>query len=76
MSFENSICDDYVTEKFYRRGLNHNLIPVVMNGADMEKIAPPHSYIDVRDFRSPRVRSLFNLSNQTKKHGIICELKI
>ena len=26
------------------------MIPVVMNGADMSKIAPQNSYIDVKDF--------------------------
>ena len=32
--------------------LSYNVIPIVLNGADMEKIAPPHSYINVEDFSS------------------------
>ena len=28
------------------------MIPVVLNGVNMTDIAPPHSYIDIRDFSS------------------------
>ena len=38
---------DYVTEKFFNI-LPYNVIPVVLNGADMNHIAPPHSYINVQ----------------------------
>ena len=50
-SFENSICDGYVTEKFFKI-LTSDMIPVVLNGANMTEIAPPNSYIDVKDFDS------------------------
>ena len=30
------------------------MIPVVYGGADVHRVAPPHSYIDVRDFKSPK----------------------
>ena len=54
LSFENSICFDYVTEKFYRNGLKSGLVPVVLGGANYSdpSIAPPGSYINVRDFAS------------------------
>jgi hypothetical protein len=32
LAFENSLCKDYVTEKFFRI-LKYNIIPVVLNGA-------------------------------------------
>ena len=51
LSFENSLCEDYVTEKFWKI-LPYNAIPVVLNGANMTKFAPPHSYIDIKDFPS------------------------
>ena len=50
LSFENSICKDYVTEKFFDP-LQRNIIPVVLGGANYSQIAPPHSYIDAfKDF--------------------------
>ena len=42
---------DYLTEKFYNI-LPYNVIPVVYNGADMSRLAPPHTFIDVRQFKS------------------------
>ena len=33
MAFENSICDDYATEKFHR-SLLYPVVPVVMGGAN------------------------------------------
>ena len=52
LAFENSICRDYVTEKFYNP-LRFSTVPIVYGGADYEaKGAPPNSYIDVRTFSS------------------------
>lgn len=55
LSFENSICRDYVTEKFFNV-LNYNMVPVVYGGADYSAIAPQKSYINSRDF--PTVEAL------------------
>ena len=52
LSFENSLCSDYVTEKLFRT-LSLDIVPVVMGGADYKKRAPPKSFIDVMDFESP-----------------------
>ena len=49
LALENSICADYITEKFWKV-LNYNVIPIVLNGANMSAIAPKHSYIDIKDF--------------------------
>ena len=50
LAFENSLCRDYVTEKFYNP-LLYSTVPVVYSGADYETIkAPRHSFIDVRNF--------------------------
>ena len=51
LSFENSLCEDYVTEKFFNI-LNYNLVPIVLGGANYSKFAPVKSFIDVRDFKS------------------------
>ena len=60
LSFENSICDDYVTEKFFYR-FKLMTVPVVLGGTDYSRIAPPHSYIDVRDFDTPKELAAFLL---------------
>ena len=49
LSLENSLCKDYITEKFWKI-LPYNVIPIVLNGVNMTSIAPPHSYIDISDF--------------------------
>jgi len=51
LSFENSFCDDYVTEKLFRP-LRLGVVPVVLGGAHYSQFAPPGSYIDVLDFAS------------------------
>ena len=53
LSFENSLCRDYVTEKLWRI-LQINVVPIVLGSANYSEILPPHSYIDVRNFASPR----------------------
>jgi alpha-1,3-fucosyltransferase len=53
VSAENSICPDYITEKFYR-ALEMGVVPVVYGGADYSAYAPPHSYINAADFVSPQ----------------------
>jgi len=63
LSYENSICKDYITEKYYNL-LPYNTIPVVFNGANMSGVAPPHSYISVMDYGSVRdlVEDLKNIA--------------
>ncbi len=63
LSFENSFCPDYVTEKFYRAFLT-GTVPVVLGGANYSLFAPPHSYINARDFETPQLLAdyLFKLS--------------
>ncbi|CAF1390981.1 unnamed protein product [Didymodactylos carnosus] len=58
LSFENSICSHYVTEKLFRI-LDYDLIPVVFGGANYSSIMPPHSYIDAFNYSSPFELSLY-----------------
>ena len=53
LAFENAICDEYVTEKLFRR-LQLNAVLIVMGGVDYSQYAPPHSFINVNNFNSPR----------------------
>ncbi|XP_037556857.2 alpha-(1,3)-fucosyltransferase C [Dermacentor silvarum] len=52
LSFENSPCRDYVTEKLFNP-LEHDLVPVVFGTADYAYAAPPGSYVDALSFSSP-----------------------
>ncbi|KAK5646397.1 hypothetical protein RI129_004861 [Pyrocoelia pectoralis] len=51
LSFENSICKDYSTEKLYN-ALKKNIVPIVYGAGDYSLSAPPHSVINVNDFVS------------------------
>ena len=55
LAFENSRCPDYITEKFWL-SLEQNIVPIVLGPkiADYEKVAPPHSFIHVDNFTSPK----------------------
>ena len=57
LSFENSLCDDYVTEKFFNI-FSYNVIPITYSGANFDDLAPPHSSINALKF--PSVRKLVN----------------
>ena len=54
LAFENSLCEEYVTEKFVRM-VHRDLIPVVLGGADYSAFTAPETYLDVRNFTSPRL---------------------
>ena len=49
-SFENSICEDYVTEKFFKY-FRYDTILVVRGGADYKKLFPKHTFIDTADYK-------------------------
>jgi alpha-1,3-fucosyltransferase len=61
LSFENSLCPDYITEKLYRP-LAHGTVPVVYGGADYSLYPPAGSYVNARDFKNPEA-----LANHLKK---------
>jgi len=53
LAFENSLCVDYVTEKFWRT-LQRDVVSVVLGAANYSRLVPPGVHLDVRHFRSPR----------------------
>ncbi|XP_064458860.1 glycoprotein 3-alpha-L-fucosyltransferase A-like [Ornithodoros turicata] len=53
LSLENSLCRDYVTEKFYNV-LAYDVVPVVMGYANYSAFSPPGSFIDALSFDSPQ----------------------
>ena len=66
LSFENSLCKDYITEKFFN-AMARKIIPIVLGGSlDTEENntsndyikgleAPEHSFINARKYSSPKV---------------------
>ncbi|XP_069106752.1 alpha-(1,3)-fucosyltransferase C-like isoform X2 [Argopecten irradians] len=66
LSFENSLCRDYITEKSFNL-YTHNLdlVPVIRNGANASLYLPPGSYVTTNDFRS--IKSLGTYLNSMSK---------
>lgn len=58
LAFENNLCGDYVSEKFWKViAKDVRTIPVVLGGLsikDYERVAPPNSFIHVKNFTSPK----------------------
>ena len=52
LAFENSICDDYISEKPYSNALRLGTVPIIMSGANLTdtRVLPPGSFIDARQF--------------------------
>lgn len=54
LSFENSKCDTYITEKYWIQGLYGHSVPIVLGAKkeQYERIAVPNSFIHVDDFET------------------------
>ena len=54
LAFENALCDDYVTEKYWYRAIKNGVVPIVLGGGpyDDPKVAIPGSYINALDFEN------------------------
>lgn len=50
-SFENSLCEDFVSDRFYHFS-ELQIVPIVYGGADYNRFAPPKSYINANDFKN------------------------
>eukprot|EP00934_Nitzschia_sp_Nitz4_P001515 Nitzschia sp. Nitz4//scaffold13_size275219//33021//34454//NITZ4_000842-RA/size275219-snap-gene-0.33-mRNA-1//-1//CDS//3329535918//1515//frame0 len=52
LAFENSFCNDYATEKFFRR--MESSVVITLGQANYSHLAPPHSHINTFDFDSAK----------------------
>lgn len=50
LSFENTLCKDYVTEKLFE-ALRHPWVPIVFGAANYSEHAPPKSVIHAMDYK-------------------------
>ncbi|XP_059171496.1 alpha-(1,3)-fucosyltransferase C-like [Physella acuta] len=53
LAFENSLCQEYISEKFFKIFDNVDVVPVVRGGADYKRYFPPDMYVDASDFSTP-----------------------
>ncbi|CAF1933770.1 unnamed protein product [Rotaria magnacalcarata] len=59
LAFENSLCDEYVTEKFFMSLESARIVPVVLGWARYDHYIPSSGYIDVRNFATPRQLAVY-----------------
>jgi hypothetical protein len=52
MALENSICQDYITEKLWNQGLTYTVLPIVLRRKIVEPYVPPNSFIAFDDYKS------------------------
>ncbi|XP_053391465.1 alpha-(1,3)-fucosyltransferase C-like [Mercenaria mercenaria] len=69
LAFENSFCNDYISEKFFHH-YNSSWIIVVRGGANYNRLLPYKTYINTADFSkvSTLVDFLSNLANDKDKY--------
>ncbi|XP_059139028.1 3-galactosyl-N-acetylglucosaminide 4-alpha-L-fucosyltransferase FUT3-like [Physella acuta] len=70
LAFENSLCKDYVSEKFFKLFKDVDIIPVVRGGFDYKKYLPSGIFVDAADFSSPEelARYLLELGSDKKRY--------
>ena len=74
LSFENSFSVGYATEKFIKI-LNTYAVPVVRGDANYTSLGPPNSFIDTRNFKSPKHLAEYLLSLDQKDNDYFEFLK-
>ena len=54
LAFENQYCDEYVTEKYWYKGIRNGVVPIVLGAGPYldKRVAIPGSYIDALDFKT------------------------
>ena len=70
LSFENSLCEDYITEKYFNI-FNYNVIPISYSGVNFSAMAPPHSSINALEY-DPKMLSRY-LERLNKEDNLYAE---
>ncbi|KAG0710173.1 Glycoprotein 3-alpha-L-fucosyltransferase A [Chionoecetes opilio] len=73
LSFENSNCKEYITEKVWWNALSKGAVPVVMGTRveDYRRVLPPHSFLHIDDFPTPQslAQHLIYLGNNKTEYN-------
>lgn len=71
LSFENSNCRDYITEKFWQHGMQYYVVPIVLQRKLYTEIAQERSFIAADDFASPAelAKYLKRLMNNPREYA-------
>ena len=64
LAFENSFCDEYISDKYWINAIAHGSVPVVLGGANYSELAIPGSFINANQFHD-----IESLGNYLKKVG-------
>ncbi|XP_035824330.1 alpha-(1,3)-fucosyltransferase fut-1 [Aplysia californica] len=78
LSFENSFCKDYMTEKMFRWYLpGINILPVVRGGFDYDKYLPQNTFINAAHFSTPKDLAMYlnKLGNDPKIYAMMLKEK-
>ncbi|KAK3769114.1 hypothetical protein RRG08_051574 [Elysia crispata] len=77
LSFENTFCRDYVSEKFFNIFEDVDTVPVARGGADYKRLFPSGVFVDSSDFKSPESlgKYLHALARDEKKYVEILQEK-
>ncbi|XP_052225591.1 3-galactosyl-N-acetylglucosaminide 4-alpha-L-fucosyltransferase FUT3-like isoform X1 [Dreissena polymorpha] len=76
LAFENSFCEDYVTEKFFER-FNSDTIVVVRGGINYTKYFPPGTFVNAADFGNAKklAEFLIRFGNDKDKYTAMLRRK-
>ncbi|XP_045199089.1 alpha-(1,3)-fucosyltransferase fut-5-like [Mercenaria mercenaria] len=69
LAFENSFCEDYISEKFFQH-FNLSWIIVVRGGANYKRLLPKNTYINTADFSNISILAdyLLTLGNDKERY--------
>ncbi|XP_005099342.1 glycoprotein 3-alpha-L-fucosyltransferase A [Aplysia californica] len=78
LSFENSLCKDYVTEKFFRSfQYRSHIIPVVRGGLDYDRFFPKDILVNAAHFKNAKELALYlkELGSDTQRYAAMLKEK-
>ncbi|XP_050404376.1 alpha-(1,3)-fucosyltransferase C [Patella vulgata] len=74
LSFENSLCKDYITEKFFDRQ-NLDVVVITRGGGDYTQFYPQESFIDSKNFKNAHELGKFLLKLDKDNNAYLKYLK-